>query len=103
MLLKQFEPQLHQHLKYLSLEPELVCSDWIDRFFIDVVPLQLALTIFDNYLVNGPKFLFQVAVAMFSAFSTDLISNGQLSDSFLKRLKQLLTNENQIFPIIEVK
>ena len=51
-LLQIYNPSLYNHIKSLEVDPSFT-QTWFSRIFVNVVPFQVALLIFDYYLYQG--------------------------------------------------
>ncbi|KAI0211391.1 TBC1 domain family member 2B [Lamellibrachia satsuma] len=94
-------PRLHAHLLHHKVDISLFTFNWFLTVFVDNVPVELYLRIWDAFLYEGSKVLFRFAVAFFKYNEDKLL---ELSDSmelfnFLRTLPENITNFNRVCQI----
>ena len=72
-LLSKYIPRLNKHLIKLEITPELYFNKWISSFFIKVFPYDVLLKLWDNYIVKGEAFLFEIALTILKIQENDLL------------------------------
>ena len=75
-LFKHFMPGLWNHLISLSVFPSLFAPAWIMTLFVNVVPLDTSLRILDIFLLEGPKIIFRVFLAIFKTKKKEIKKLG---------------------------
>ncbi|KAI8822174.1 rab-GTPase-TBC domain-containing protein [Fimicolochytrium jonesii] len=80
-------PALWAHLSKLYMDLSTVSVPWFMCLFLNTVPLRLGVKFLDAFFVDGPKFLFWVALAILKVNEPQLISQGRDDDVFMRILK----------------
>jgi len=63
-LIKTSEPMIYKRLKDQSIETEILVKFWFLPIFAKIVPLGTHLRILDVFFLEGPKFLFRIALSI---------------------------------------
>ncbi|CAD5123603.1 DgyrCDS11933 [Dimorphilus gyrociliatus] len=79
-------PHLHNHLRRLDIDLTTITLNWFLAVFIDAVPFECQLRIWDCFLCEGPKVLFRFAVALLSMHGDGLLQR-QDTISVMRYLK----------------
>lgn len=66
-------PALHKHLDAIGISCSMYLMNWLQTLFLQVLPLELAARVFDNFLLDGTVFLFRTAMAIHELFQADLL------------------------------
>lgn len=66
-------PELHAHLKKLGISSSMYLMNWLQTLFLQVLPLELATRVFDNFLLDGTVFLFRAAMAIHELLAPELL------------------------------
>ncbi|XP_068694929.1 uncharacterized protein [Montipora foliosa] len=72
-LLNESLPALHAHLKYYSVDISTVTFNWFITIFIDAVPFETALRIWDCFVFEGREALFRIALGLLKVQQTALL------------------------------
>ncbi len=64
-LFKSYMPKLHAHLIEQAFIPHIYATDWFMTIFSCSLPFEGVLRIWDIYLVEGPKTMYRIALAIF--------------------------------------
>lgn len=100
-------PELHAHLNYLGMPCSMYLMNWLQTLFLQVLPLECAARVFDNFLLDGTVFLFRTAMAIHELLQPVLI--GAEIDSAMPILQKNLVyqdlwntrvSEEELFRII---
>lgn len=67
-------PQLHRHLEAIGVSCSMYLMNWLQTLFLQVLPLELAARVFDNFLLDGTVFLFRTAMAIHELLLPDLLA-----------------------------
>lgn len=78
-LVEKFMPVLAAHFKQLDLQISIVCLPWFLSLFINALPLSFAYRVIDNFFLEGPRFLFQLALAVLK-----MTGNGGYTESSIE-------------------
>ncbi len=57
-------PRLFSHFERLSVDLKATCSQWFLLVYVNVLPLESVLRVWDSFLVEGSSVLFRVAIAI---------------------------------------
>lgn len=58
-------PDVHERLKGIGMPLQIIISSWFTHLFIDQLPFETALRIWDSFLSEGSKVLIRCALALF--------------------------------------
>eukprot|EP00298_Acanthocystis_sp_HF-20_P004781 c15088_g1_i2.p1 GENE.c15088_g1_i2~~c15088_g1_i2.p1 ORF type:complete len:218 (+),score=76.59 c15088_g1_i2:17-670(+) len=72
-------PLVAQHLKSLKISPDMYIRHWFGTFFTKILTAELAIRVFDNFLLDGEIFLYQCALGVLSLLSAKIQSLNQSS------------------------
>eukprot|EP00834_Sanchytrium_tribonematis_P006898 NODE_556_length_6108_cov_1.468464.p1 type:complete len:673 gc:universal NODE_556_length_6108_cov_1.468464:2373-355(-) len=64
-LLDEQLPIISRHLGSIEISVSMQCLPWFLSLYVSIVPLKFAVRILDCLFVEGPKVLFQIALAIF--------------------------------------
>ncbi|XP_013784589.1 TBC1 domain family member 2B-like [Limulus polyphemus] len=110
-LLSEKLPRLHNHLEQCNVDLSLFTFNWFLTVYVDNIPVETYLHIWDVFLFEGSKVLFRFALAFFKICENDLL---QLTDYMAvnrylrnvsekiidyKRLAQVAFNDLNPFPM----
>ena len=73
-LLNKYFPRLNNHLNKLEITPELYFNKWISSFFIKTFPYDVLLKLWDNYIIKGEVFLFEIALTILKIQENNLLA-----------------------------
>jgi hypothetical protein len=57
-------PRLFSHFERLSVDLKATCSQWFLLVYVNVLPLESVLRVWDSFFVEGSSVLFRVAIAV---------------------------------------
>lgn len=80
-------PRLSVHLQSMHLDLSLISFNWFLTIFVDFLPIELMLRVWDTFFCEGSKVLFRYALAIFKLFEEDLMKftdAGHVFDFFRK-------------------
>ena len=72
-LLKKYIPLLYNYIQTLNISLFTVFYRWTKDLFLKVFPYNLSLIIFDNFIIKGKIFIYQVSLAILLHYQKDLI------------------------------
>lgn len=98
-LLSECLPPLHAHLKYYGVDITTVTFNWFITIFIDAVPFETAVRIWDCFVFEGREALFRIAVGLLKVQQSALL---QLSCpleimQYMKRGARVTYDKDQLF------
>ncbi|GMF36413.1 unnamed protein product [Phytophthora fragariaefolia] len=68
-------PQLHAHLREIGVfSCSMYLMNWLQTLFLQVLPLESAARVFDNFLLDGTVFLFRTAMAIHELLAPQLMA-----------------------------
>ncbi|GMF26624.1 unnamed protein product [Phytophthora lilii] len=68
-------PRLHAHLREIGLfSCSMYLMNWLQTLFLQVLPLESAARVFDNFLLDGTVFLFRTAMAIHELLAPQLLA-----------------------------
>ena len=87
-LLPKYVPLFYNYIQTLNISLFPVFCRWTKNLFLKVFSYDLCLIIFDNFIIKGNIFIFQVAVAILIYYQNELIHyNSDKLNFFLKKGK----------------
>lgn len=98
-LVSESLPGLHAHLKYYGVDISTVTFNWFITIFIDAVPFETAVRIWDCFVFEGREALFRIAVGLLKVQEHTL---RQLSCpleimQYMKRAARVTYDKDQLF------
>lgn len=73
VLFEQFLPRLYSHFQEQGMPPMLWLGKWFTSLFILSFPVSLCIRIWDNLLVHGSVYIFQVSLAILKLIEEPLL------------------------------
>ncbi|TPX64567.1 hypothetical protein SpCBS45565_g05797 [Spizellomyces sp. 'palustris'] len=80
-------PTLWAHLTKLYMDLSTISVPWFVCLFLNTVPLRVGVKFLDAFFLDGPKFLFWVALAILKINESQLVQKGKDDDLFVRILK----------------
>lgn len=98
-LLKREIPSLYEFFTGLKIPIESFLEKWISCLFLNILPFNLALRVWDIILLKGEAYVYQVTLGIFKYLESDLLNSkiARLEEIFA-RVKE--AEEQVIFLII---
>lgn len=90
-LVETYLPNLSSHLSQLMLDLSTFSVPWFLCLYLNSVSLHVAVSFLDNFFLEGPKFLFWIAVGVLKVNEPSLISRGKDDDIFVAILKDFFS------------
>ncbi|KAJ3128543.1 TBC1 domain member 9 [Nowakowskiella sp. JEL0407] len=87
-LVQTYMPNLWAHLTKLYMDLSMVSVPWFVCLFLNSVPLKVGTKILDCFFLDGPKFLFWMALSVLKVNEKKLIQKGKDDDIFVRILKE---------------
>uniref|UniRef100_A0A061QXG8 Tbc protein n=1 Tax=Tetraselmis sp. GSL018 TaxID=582737 RepID=A0A061QXG8_9CHLO len=79
-LLGKKDPRLALHMEKLGCDMNLVSTDWFLCLFCTTLPIETAARVWDCLLLEGPKILYRVALALFRMAEDRLLAADNPGD-----------------------
>lgn len=73
-LVSQLMPVLGEHLEKYEIQLSVACLPWFLTLFVNSLPLSCSLRILDCFFMEGPKFLFQIGLAILKVNGDDIMT-----------------------------
>ena len=101
-LLSRHFPRLNKHLNKLEITPELYFNKWISSFFIKTFPYDVLLKLWDNYIVKGEVFLFEIALTILKIQENNLLglTYGNILSNLNKIYFETKKEEEKFFKML---
>ncbi|KAJ3141961.1 hypothetical protein HK100_004749 [Physocladia obscura] len=87
LLVKSQLPALTTHMDKLYMELSTISVPWFVCLFLNNVALSIGIRILDGFFLDGPKFLFWIAIAVLKINESELIARGRDDDIFMQIIK----------------
>ncbi|XP_029649821.1 TBC1 domain family member 2B isoform X3 [Octopus sinensis] len=94
-------PRLHGYLEKENIDLSLFTFNWFLTIFVDNVPPETFLRVWDAFLYEGSKVLFRFALAFFKVSEEEIINqpSNMAVNKYLQVLGEKMVNINQITQI----
>ncbi|KAI8085278.1 rab-GTPase-TBC domain-containing protein [Thamnidium elegans] len=73
-LVEKYIPKITEHFKEKEIQLSVACLPWFLTLFINSMPLPFAFRILDCFFMEGPKIIFQIALAVLKTHEKELCS-----------------------------
>ena len=101
-LIKQKAPDIYQHFEINEVEITSLTLNWFMAIFIDSVPFETLLRIWDCFLLEGAKVLFRFAVAILIINRESILTRTD-TISMMKQIKDSTKNLIDVESLFKVK
>ena len=81
-LVQQRLPKIHAHLTELELPLASVTYQWFLCLFVNALPLETTLHVWDCFLHEGAKALFRIGLAMLKLLQKDILGATSFQDAY---------------------
>ncbi|GAB1606296.1 Hypothetical predicted protein [Argonauta hians] len=94
-------PRLHNYLEKENIDLSLFTFNWFLTIFVDNVPPETFLRVWDAFLYEGSKVLFRFALAFFKVSEEEIVTqpSNMAVNKYLQVLGEKMVNINQITQI----
>jgi len=75
------DPLVHQHLLKLGITWPLLCTKWFICLFVDVLPVETVLRVWDCMFYEGSKVLLRVGITLILMNSTKLLECSDIGEA----------------------
>ena len=72
-LMQKKLPKLCQHLEYYEFDVDLLLTKWLICLFINHLPLETELVVWDLFFIKGIQVIFRVALTLFELMQADIL------------------------------
>ncbi|XP_031561824.1 uncharacterized protein LOC116297689 [Actinia tenebrosa] len=92
-------PALHAHLKYYGVDISTVTFNWFITVYLDAVPFETAVRIWDSFLFEGREVLFRIAIGLLKLQERSLLQlSGHLEImQYMKRAARVMYDVDRLF------
>ena len=101
LLMQRYIPLLHNYFQRIEFPINVLFYKWIKSLFLKSFNYNICLLIFDNFIIKGKIFIFQVALAILMIKQKDLINYDFNKLIMTLKKNQLDIEENVLFSEIE--
>jgi hypothetical protein len=97
-LVKKFMPILGDHFAKYEIQLSVACLPWFLTLFVNSLPLPYALRVLDCFFMEGPRFLFQIGLAILKINGDEILQikdDGELMNvlkSYFSKLGDMLVD-----------
>ena len=100
-LIEKYLPLIHIHFKELQFNANIFFYKWIEYLFLKTFDYKLCLRIFDNFLIKGHIFIFEVSIATLNTLKKEILNSDEDGLVILLKKNIMNINEEQLFKFIE--
>jgi hypothetical protein len=100
-ILKERAPTLTQHLANCDIDFSLITFNWFHTIFVDTMPSDTMIRIWDTFLYEGSKVLFRYAVAIFLYNQEKLLAEGN-SIAIFNQLRSMCKEATDVRRLTEI-
>ena len=87
-LIKKYVPLFYNYMQTLNISLFSVFWRWTKNLFLKIFDYELSLIVFDNFIIKGKIFIFQVALSILIIYQKELITYDiNKLNLFLKKAK----------------
>jgi hypothetical protein len=83
-LVRKRLPVLHQHLEANNVTVALICTKWFLCLYVDTLPTESVLRVWDSLFFEGWKVLFRTALALFKMSEKELLQIKDSTELYMK-------------------
>lgn len=76
-------PKLCNHLKLFNFDLDLLLTKWFICLFVNHLPLDAELAVWDLFMIKGSSVLFRVGITLFQLMSDDIMGANDYGDIFM--------------------
>ena len=100
-LIKKYLLMLYKYFEKMNFKNNNYFYKWAKYLYLKNLDYNLCLRIFDNYLIKGKIFVFQVALAILFIKQEELLNSNYSNLVLILKKKQIDINEDSLFEQIE--
>lgn len=76
-------PKLCSHLESFNFDLDLLLTKWFICLFVNHLPLDAELAVWDLFMIKGSSVLFRVGLTLFQLMSDDILAASDYGDIFI--------------------
>lgn len=100
-ILKEKSPKLIEHLGVCDIDFQLITFNWFHTIYVDNLPVETMLRIWDTFLYEGSKVLFRFAVAIFR-YNEEALMASESSIGVFNRLRTMCQDATDIDKLVQI-
>ena len=101
MVLNSNDPLLYNYFQSIKFKISITFCKWARNLFLRAFDYNTCLLIFDNFIIRGKIFIFQVALAILMIKQKEILNLDYGSITFFLKKNQLNIDEETLFSEIE--
>ncbi|XP_044752733.1 growth hormone-regulated TBC protein 1-A-like isoform X1 [Coccinella septempunctata] len=79
-LVKKFDPEVHRHIQKIGMPWAMVTTKWFICLFVEVLPTETVLRIWDCIFYEGSKIIFRVGLTLIKLHKVEILRTKELSE-----------------------
>lgn len=79
-LVKKFDPEIHAHVHKIGMPWAMVTTKWFICLFVEVLPTETVLRIWDCIFYEGSKIIFRVGLTLIKLHRDEILRTKELSE-----------------------
>lgn len=76
-------PKLCSHLELLGFDMDLLVTKWLICLFVNHLPLDAELAVWDLFLIKGVSVLFRVGLTLFDLMQQEILSTSDYGEIYM--------------------
>ena len=100
-LIEKYLPLVHKHFKELQFNTNIFFYKWIEFLFLKTLDYKICLRIFDNFIIKGEIFIFEVSLAILHILKKDILNSDESGLVYLLKKNIIKINEDDLFEYID--
>jgi hypothetical protein len=82
-LMRKIMPKLCQHLDKFNFDLDLLLTKWLICLFVNHLPLETELAVWDLFFIKGASVLFRVAITLFQLMQDEILKAHDYCDIYM--------------------
>ena len=100
-LIEKYLPSIHNHFKELQFNTNIFFYKWIEFLFLKTFNYSICLRIFDNFILKGEIFIFEISIATLHILRKDILNCDESGLVYLLKKNIININEDSLFEYID--
>jgi len=100
-LIEKYLPSIHNHFKELQFNTNIFFYKWIEFLFLKTFNYKICLRIFDNFIIKGEIFIFQISIATLYILRKEILNCDESGLVYLLKKNVININEDALFEYID--